>query len=127
MASPQSSILDPEKTRIHLLPRHLVALAALLLGGAAYAYDLRSEVARLGMRLDGLGDAPGISVRVQHVETEQGGLRDSMRSLEEQFRQLRAQVETRDRLDMEDRRRLGELLTRIEKQLDSPRTPSRRP
>jgi hypothetical protein len=28
---------------------------------------------------------------------------------------------------MEDRRRLGELLTRIEKQLDSSRTPSRRP
>lgn len=122
-----STILDPDKTRFHLLPRHLVALAALILSSAAYAYDLRSEVLRFGMRLDGLGDAPGIASRVQHVETEQSGLRDSMRSLEEQFRQLRSQVEARDRMDLEDRRRLGELLSRIEKQLDghnpSPRTP----
>lgn len=123
MSGSSNSILDPDKTRIHLLPRHLVALAALLLAGAAYAYDLRSEVARLGMRLDGLGDAPGISVRVQHVETEQGGLRESMRNMEDQFRQLRTQVETRDRLDMEDRRRLSELLTRIEKQLPPIRRP----
>lgn len=113
----RSTVLDPDKTRIHLLPRHIVTLVLFLLAAMGYAYSLRAEVLRLGLRLDGLGDAPGLAARINVVEQQETGLREEVRALSEQVRQLQAQAQTQATSDAQARRDLAGILTRIEEQL----------
>ncbi len=110
-------VLDPERTQIHLLPRHIVVFFTVLVAAIGYAYSLRAEVLRVGLRLDGLGDAPGLAARIDVVEQQETGLREEVRALSEQVRQLQAQAQTQATTDAQARRDLAGLLTRIEEQL----------
>lgn len=109
--------LDPEKTRIHLLPRHVVVLVATMAVSVGYAYDLKGDVARLGLRLDGLGDAPGLASRVKEIETSQADSAMALRSLELRVTQLQDQMSAQENIESQDRRRIAEVLSKIEEQL----------
>ena len=113
----RDTILDPERTRIHLLPRHIVVFFTVLVSAVGYAYSLRAEVLRVGLRLDGLGDAPGLSARIDVVERQETGLREEVRAMAEQIRQLQAQAHAQATTEAQARRDLAGLLTRIEEQL----------
>lgn len=113
----RDTILDPERTRIHLLPRHIAVFIAVLLSAIGYAYSLRAEVLRVGLRLDGLGDAPGLAVRIDVIEKQESTLREEVRAMAEQIRQLQTQAQTQATTDAQARRDLAGLMTRIEEQL----------
>lgn len=114
--------LDPEKTRIHLLPRHLLAFAAVLLAATGFAYDLRAEVGRLGERFDGQGSEPGVFARISTVERSESETRSDLRLLATEVRDLKTQWEKQRELEVADRQRFADILTRIERQLDRGRS-----
>lgn len=116
-ADEEPSVFDPERTKIHLLPRHLIALSAMLLAAISYAYTLRAEVLRLGLRLDGLGDAPGLSARIHEVELQENGLREEVRTLSSRVGNLQSQVTNQATTDAQDRKALSDTLLRIEDKL----------
>jgi septal ring factor EnvC (AmiA/AmiB activator) len=111
------SVFDPERTRIHLLPRHLIALAAFLVAAVSYAYTLRAEVLRLGLRLDGLGDAPGLSARINVVEQRENALQEDVRVLSSRITTVQTQVTASATTDVQDRKALSDTLRRIEDKL----------
>ena len=108
---------DPDKFRFHLLPRHLIALAVAFLACVGYAYELRAEVSQLGMRLDGWADGPGIVKRVTTVEDNGRDLKKVVDELRLEVQGMRTFIQTQQNADVEDRRKLNELLIQLEKQL----------
>lgn len=112
-----STGMDPEKFVFHLKGGHLVGLIIFVLACAGWAYELRTSVQYLSLRLDGLEGSPGIASRVSSVEQSNQVIKEQIAQMRSEITALRLQLEENKNEEHQQRREIAELLTRINTKL----------
>ena len=114
---PSASGMDPEKFVFHLKGGHLIGLIVFVLACAGWAYELRTSVQYLSLRLDGLEGSPGISSRVSSMEQSNQAVKEQITQMRSEITALRLQLEESKNEEHQQRREIAEVLTKINVQL----------
>lgn len=109
--------MDPEKFVFHLKGAHLIALIIFVLGCAGWAYDLRTSVQYLSLRLDGLEGSPGLSSRVLAMEQSNQAIKDQITQVRSEMSALRIRLEESKNEEHQQRKEISEVLAKINTQL----------
>lgn len=115
--------LNPDRTHFMLTMRHVLAIVAFVVASVGFAVDIRSRIDQLGLRLDGLGDSPGLSSRLANLEGRFDGRTAELQQMAKAIASIESRMAMQVASDEVNRRVETATLMRIEEAIGAKRRP----